>query len=166
MANLDKVRVVIVVTILIMIWICDKNHNYNFDFDFLQFGKLRQNFSEVADFVTIYIAEVAHSYYITTAIIILMVITIVIIVLTIVTMFRLIQRREGTSELEGTVATMTLTPMPTLQTGLMITLGSYQGTSRENPLSWIWKRCLQNYLKQEHQAKRCHHVERGGWRGS
>ena len=75
---------------------------------------MRENFSEVADFVTIYIAEVAHSN-ITTA-----TITIVIIVLTIVTMFRLIQRREGTSELEGTVATMTLTPMPTLPTGLVM----------------------------------------------
>ena len=108
MANLDKVRVVIVVTILIMIWICDKNHNYNFDFDFLQFGKLRQNFSEVADFVTIYIAEVAHSY-ITTAMIVLIIIV-----------PRLIQRREVTSELAGTVATMTLTPMPTLRTGLVM----------------------------------------------
>ena len=75
---------------------------------------MRENFSEVADFVTIYIAEVAHSN-ITAAMLV-----VIIVVLTIVIMFRLIQRREGTSELEGTVATMTLTPMPTLQTGLVI----------------------------------------------
>ena len=122
------------------------NHNYNFDFDFLQFGKLRQNFSEVADFVTIYIAEVAHSY-ITTAMIVLIIIV-----------PRLIQRREVTSELEGRAATMTLTPMPTLRTGLRMMMGATKVPIVEN-LNF------KNDLKQE-QAERCHHAERGGWRGS
>ena len=100
---------------------------------FHQFGELRQNFSEVADFVTIYIAEVSslkikhcpcchHDCHFVTIYIAevssfkksnMAVVAIIIATLIV----RPTQQRGVISVSEGMAAIMTLTPTITLQTG-------------------------------------------------
>ena len=76
-----------------------------------QFGKLRQNFSELADFVTIYIEEVS----------IVLKILIVAFVIAIL-MVRPTQPRGVTSVWEETMAIMTLILTTALRTGLIVAI--------------------------------------------
>ena len=78
---------------------------------FHQFGELRQNFSEVADFVTIYIAEVSSLKRATKSNIAYFAFMIATLIV------RPTQQRGVISVSEGMAAIMTLTPIITLQTG-------------------------------------------------
>ena len=96
-------------------------------FSFHQFGELRQNFSEVADFVTVYIEEVSWGgvFVIIVAFFVIIVVVFAVFVVGMIysiLIYRPTQQKEVTSGWEGTVATMTSKLTTALRTGLKIAI--------------------------------------------
>ena len=137
-----------------------------------QFGELCQNFSEVANFVTVYIEEVSWGgvfviiVVVFAVFVVIFVIIVVVFVISVVGMIysimidRPTQQKEVTSGWEGTVATMTSKLTLALRTGLKMAI-TVVITSNQLKYSHI-KRLFKNYSSNA-KAQCCRNSTRRGW---